>query len=240
MFKQSLKKNSLASLNRVIRNSISQQEDRRNGINRDIFPEQVKQIPLQSIRKISSSYTFHDYHVEMFSQKPLPTNGFTSSDLDEAFIRFSREVKRQKGNYLGDKLHISVSPNQIEKSFDLISHLLFSNDSPFDRWKMTSLKVIQREPNERISCGMQITCYIYPKNESSEYSLLDFIEVRSMINEIEEYLKKSDIKPGKVDQSDVQAPHWRYVSYRNEFRSERSNNNEHLKEDPFFTLLSVK
>jgi phosphothreonine lyase len=180
---------------------------------------------------------FDYYHSQTSEVKTVDVGNFVSLDQDDHFIHFFRKKHRQEGQQTGDKFHISVDVQQIESAFDVIASLLCLEQSPFDEWKVTSLKSVQRWPEERVVMGMQFACYVRPRKENSLYVLEDFIELKDMIASIECALKEVKIKPGKIDLSDVQATHWCYVSYRNENRSDRSEQNNQLIEEPFFKLL---
>jgi hypothetical protein len=210
-----------------------------NGVkNFDQLKEEIKTTkPIQALQKITSSISFDDVHPTLFSPPPAPINGFQVFDMKGEFIKFTRQNKKQQGDFLGDKLHISVNPQQMEKAFNVLAGLLFLTESPFDTWKATSLNSIAQFPHIRVVKGFQFTCYICP-SQANGYDIKDILMIRSMIISIENLLKREGIEPGTIDQSDVKAPQWSYVSYRNEFRSSRDQPNPQLAQEDFFKLLN--
>lgn len=161
-----------------------------------------------------------------------------------SFIQAARLEAHRHGDYAGDKFHISVEPSALERTFNLLSAVLFSPDSPIDRWKMSDPRKVP--PGSRTHVGAQITLYAKPRQESSRYELADLMLTRQYIEHLEALLASDCITHGRVPDSDVQAPHWAYTSYRNDQRGERfldsanaiEVNQRKMNDEPFFQLMS--
>ncbi|EJA8275561.1 type III secretion system effector phosphothreonine lyase SpvC, partial [Salmonella enterica subsp. enterica serovar Enteritidis] len=83
----------------------------------------------------------------------------------DVFIHARRESPQSQGKFAGDKFHISVLRDMVPQAFQALSGLLFSEDSPVDKWKVTDMeKVVQQA---RVSLGAQFTLYIKPDQENS-------------------------------------------------------------------------
>lgn len=71
----------------------------------------------------------------------------------DVFIHARRESPQSQGKFAGDKFHISVLRDMVPQAFQALSGLLFSEDSPVDKWKVTDMeKVVQQA---RVSLGAQ-------------------------------------------------------------------------------------
>lgn len=137
----------------------------------------------------------------------------------------------------GDKLHVSVSRSHVERAFDSLAGLLFAADSPINQWKVTD--IYRAPPKHRITEGAQLTLFVNPRG-CSRYCAQHLHKVRAFIGRIEAILSQQGIDPGVRPESDVAAPHWRYVSYRNEFASGRTGGEAQrigLEQEPFFKLI---
>ncbi|MGK7442845.1 type III secretion system effector phosphothreonine lyase SpvC, partial [Salmonella enterica] len=67
----------------------------------------------------------------------------------------------------------------VPQAFQALSGLLFSEDSPVDKWKVTDMeKVVQQA---RVSLGAQFTLYIKPDQENSQYSASFLHKTRQFI-----------------------------------------------------------
>lgn len=125
------------------------------------------------------------------------------------------------------------------QAFQLLSGLLFSEDSPIDKWKVTNLERVDQQA--RVSVGAQFTLYIKPDQENSQYSSSLLHNIRDFIECLESRLSNNGIIPGQRPESDVHPENWQYFSYRNELRSERSGSeiqSQTLREEPFYRLMT--
>jgi phosphothreonine lyase len=161
--------------------------------------------------------------------------------VGDAFIHARRKHVKFDGEFDGDKFHVSVAGNQIEAGFAAIASLLFSNDSPINRWKVTDMaSVSDTAQGRRISQGAQFTLYVTTGSDGY-YSALGLRRIKDFTNAIEDALAAREIAKGVMPQSDVASDHWHYVSYRNENRSDRMGGNvqeQSLRNEPFFRLVS--
>ncbi len=157
------------------------------------------------------------------------------------FIKFTRTPAKEEGKSVGDKFHISVTQKDVPKAFEVISTLIHSEDSPINSWKTTDVSRV--DPRDtRISQGAQFTLYPKPDRTDGTYSPEHMGKIRALVKALEQELQeagvgKSEHKPA----SDVSAPQWGYVSYRNEVRSDRQGSESQsaaLKQEPFFKLIA--
>lgn len=158
---------------------------------------------------------------------------------DDAFIHACRENAHWKGEFSGDKFHISVRGEQVPQAFQVLSGLLFSEESPVDKWKVTDME--RADPQSRVSVGAQFTLYIKSDQENSQYSALLLHKIRQFIECLESRLAENRIMPGQRPDSDVHPENWQYLSYRNELRSERKGSemqSQVLREEPFYRLMT--
>lgn len=156
-----------------------------------------------------------------------------------AFIKFNRMPARDESPSVGDKFHISVAPKDLPKAFEIISRLVNSEESPINSWKASD---VDRIRGTRLSLGGQFTLYPKPDRSDGTYSPQYMGKIQALVKTIEQELRAEGIQPSdhKPD-SDVAAPEWGYVSYRNEVRSDRqgsANQNASLKREPFFKLTA--
>jgi phosphothreonine lyase len=152
----------------------------------------------------------------------------------DAFIHANKDNESRE--YLGDKVHISIDKAKLSSGFDSILPLLLSEDSPIDKWKVTDLN--RCSPDSRVAVGAQVTLYVKADKESG-YVAAELKNVKDFLEQIELTLGQSDAAPGEKPHSDVSAANWSYISYRNEFKSDREEAASHLLfEEPFFQVLS--
>ncbi|MCX9560875.1 type III effector, partial [Vibrio cholerae] len=91
-----------------------------------------------------------------------------SNTFEDVFIHVSRNEGKLKGEYDGDKIHISVSYDNLKGAYNSIAPILYSNDSPFDKWKVTDNS--KCSVGSRVSDGAQFTLYAKPDKDDSTYS----------------------------------------------------------------------
>ncbi|WDC32317.1 type III secretion system effector phosphothreonine lyase (plasmid) [Escherichia albertii] len=162
-----------------------------------------------------------------------------NTDSSDVFIHACRDTPKNQGKFAGDKFHISVQRDMMPQAFQLLSGLLFSEDSPIDKWKVTNLERVDQQA--RVSVGAQFTLYIKPDQENSQYSSSLLHNIRDFIECLESRLSNNGIIPGQRPESDVHPENWQYFSYRNELRSERSGSeiqSQTLREEPFYRLMT--
>ncbi|KAF2406523.1 phosphothreonine lyase [Pseudomonas antarctica] len=155
------------------------------------------------------------------------------------FIKLTRTPAKEEGKSVGDKFHISVAQQDVPKAFEVISKLIHSKDSPINSWKATDLSRV--DPRDtRISQGAQFTLYPKPDRTDGTYSPEYMGKIQALVKTLEQALQEAGIgKSEHTPASDVSAPQWGYVSYRNEVRSDRQGSESQsaaLKQEPFFKL----
>ncbi|HGX3700675.1 TPA: type III secretion system effector phosphothreonine lyase [Escherichia coli] len=174
--------------------------------------------------------------IDLFSM----SQGFQlNKNSNDVFIHACRHPPKNQGKFVGDKFHISVQKDMMPQAFQVLSGLLFSEDSPVDEWKVTDLEQVDQQA--RVSVGAQFTLYIKPDQENSQYSASLLHNIRDFIECLEFRLSKNEIIPGQCPESDVHPESWRYLSYRNELRSGRSGSemqSQALREEPFYRLMT--
>ncbi|HII1672696.1 TPA: type III secretion system effector phosphothreonine lyase [Salmonella enterica] len=167
--------------------------------------------------------------------------GFQLANRDEdVFIHARRENAHCKGNFSGDKFHISVLKEQMPQAFNALSGLLFSENSPVDKWKVIDTELVDHQ--FRLGIGAQFTLYIKPDQENSQYSVFLLHKTRQFIEYLESRLAEKGIIPGQYPASDVHPENWKYLSYRNELRSGRDGDKmqlQALREEPFYRLMTL-
>lgn len=160
--------------------------------------------------------------------------------FDDVFTHATRPERCAAAKFAGDKIHLSVKPEAIGTAWGVIASLLFSADSPIDKWKVTDLA--RCTPDARVYRGAQFTLYAKP-DEQTRYTAAHLKRIQTFINDVEAALTSAGIEPGERPASDVWPSHWRYASYRNEYRSGREGGSEQsarLREEPFFRLISAR
>ncbi|QUS56053.1 hypothetical protein [Pseudovibrio brasiliensis] len=187
------------------------------------------------------------------SRRTGEIDGFRFSNQPDksGFINFERTTRQNQGGNMGDKLHISVSQEQIQQAFDAVAGLLLSPDSPVDSWKVTNfdLSVEKAKDNEfarRVTAGAQFTLYIRTKQDGAPYTTEQLVKTRFFVEELENALMTSWVESGEIPQSDVSGTDWSYVSYRNEEKSDRIGDPEEQKKrrdqlqgEPVFQALTL-
>lgn len=194
--------------------------------------------------RFTSNYGAPTYQVaqqasgEIYGGWKVENHGLKKANFP--FIKFNRVPPRDESPSVGDKFHISVAPKDLPKAFEIISRLINSEESPINSWKTSDLDRIK---GERLSLGGQFTLYPKPDRSDGTYSPEYMGKIQALIKTIEQELHAEGVQPSdhKPD-SDVAAPEWGYVSYRNEIRSDRHGSEEQsalLRNEPFFKLIGA-
>lgn len=158
---------------------------------------------------------------------------------NDVFIHARRESPQFQGEFAGDKFHISVLRDMVPQAFQALSGLLFSEDSPVDKWKVTDMEQVDQQA--RVSLGAQFTLYIKPDQENSQYSASFLHKTRQFIECLESRLSENRVISGQCPESDVHPENWKYLSYRNELQSGRDGGemqSQALREEPFYRLMT--
>jgi len=158
---------------------------------------------------------------------------------EDAFIHARRDPAQCAGVFDGDKFHISIKCAEVPQAFDALSGLLFSDDSPIDKWKITDMA--RAESASRIYEGAQVTLYVKPDLAGAQYTAKGLTQVRYFVERLESILAENNILPGQHPESDIRPSFWQYVSYRNEMRSHREGSesqNQLLSSEPFYRLIT--
>jgi phosphothreonine lyase len=166
-------------------------------------------------------------------------NGFVLNSGGDVFMHARRQRGRCAGVFDGDKFHISVAREAVPQAFDALSGLLFSEDSPIDKWKVTDIE--RGSSAVRVGEGSQFTLYAKPDMADSQYTARGLNRIRAFVERLDSALTERDIRPGKHPESDVRPAHWQYTSYRNESRSEREGSEAQsraLHSEPFYRLVT--
>ncbi|WP_434626849.1 type III secretion system effector phosphothreonine lyase [Chromobacterium sp. CV08] len=203
----------------------------------DGLRKQMRELPLPSFRQ-----AFHapDYAGMRQSGFSAVSNGFRMENHGgDVFMHARRENPQNLGEFAGDKFHISIHSEQVPQAFQALTGLLFSDDSPIDKWKVTDMARVDHQA--RVGAGAQITLYVKPDQADSIYSAAALNKTRHFIENLENSLFEQGIEPGHYPESDVRPDGWRYVSYRNELRSDRDGGeaqSQALREEPFYRLMT--
>lgn len=171
----------------------------------------------------------------------------------DPFIKVDRDEPRAAGEFAGDKFHLSVSQEDVPRAFEQLSGLLFSQDSPIDKWKISNQGHqglgqgvnSERSLQNRVKVGAQFTLYVKPDTVDSTYTAEGLSRTRHFVEQLEKELEANGIAPGERPASDVFPDRWRYTSYRNERRSVREGSpamlarqREGLASEPFYQLMT--
>ncbi|EAA7243111.1 type III secretion system effector phosphothreonine lyase [Salmonella enterica] len=206
--------------------------------NFDTLHNQIRQMP---IRQFKEAVDIPDYSEIRQCGFFAMRQGFQLvNNNEDCFIHARREDTDCKGNFSGDKFHISVLKEQMPQAFKALSGLLFSENSPVNKWKITDTELIAHQ--SRVGTGAQFTLYIKPDQENSQYSVFLLHKTRQFIEHLEFRLAEKGITPGQYPESDVRPEKWKYLSYRNELRSERDGGEiqqQALREEPFYRLMTA-
>ena len=213
----------LGELKEIIANSASNSKSS-IGNTKDISTEiddllsQIKVLPPPRLQIEGNSLSYRD--MQELEWATVNSGFCISHGIDDVFIHMERLDVKCVGEYLGDKLHISVEKSKLIEAFELIAPILFSEDSIIDQWKITDLS--KAKNSSRVTDGAQITLYIRPKHEDGVYRAGELHLLRYLVSKLELTLADNKIPIGKVPKSDVASPNWSYISYRHEFRSDRA------------------
>ncbi|EEA95785.1 phosphothreonine lyase [Pseudovibrio denitrificans] len=205
----------------------------------DAIAQQVKDLPAPVFRPASNPPTFEGARGSGWGSE---NSGWRTLNIEnqDSFIHTKRIDAKAQGEYAGDKIHLSIEPSQVPAAFDAINTLLFSEDSPVDKWKVTDMTRVTE--GSRVQVGAQFTLYLRPTSEDSQYTAQDLKNDKSFVEAIEQKLTHAGIQPGERPASDVSAHHWEFASYRNELRSDREGGvaqTEALRREPVFELLTI-
>ncbi|SFL91781.1 hypothetical protein [Pseudomonas sp. NFACC46-3] len=190
-----------------------------------VFKESMHPVDYSAMRESSFFQKHNDFII--------------TNSVEDVFIHARRELSRCSGNFEGDKFHLSVHKQDVPDAFNALSSLLFSEDCPFDKWKVTD--ITRSASGHRTSEGAQFTCYAKPDTEDSRYTAEGLYRIRCFMDLLEATLIDHDIRPGHQPESDVRPAYWHYTSYRNELRSQREgseNQSDVLRNEPFYRLIT--
>ncbi|MBZ6068374.1 hypothetical protein [Aeromonas schubertii] len=198
--------------------------------------QQIRSQPTPTLRPDGFPPSYQTMQQTNFAARHGDYRLHTGGDV---FIHATREQGRAEGEFQGDKVHLSVHPDHLDRAFAELGPLLFSGDSPIDKWKVTDLAKVDRD--SRVAKGAQFTLYIKPEQADSQYQARDLGRVRHFIEQLESSLNRAGIPLGEAPASDVAPHHWHYTSYRNEHRSDRDGSADQatrLREEPVYRLLT--
>ncbi|ECG8588506.1 type III secretion system effector phosphothreonine lyase [Salmonella enterica subsp. salamae] len=198
---------------------------------------QMRQMPMFQFKETADAPDYSG--IRQCGSFAMRQGFYLESDDKDVFIHARRENAHCKGNFSGDKFHISVLKEQMPQAFNALSGLLFSENSPVDRWKVTDIELVAHQ--SRVGIGAQFTLYIKPDQENSQYSAFLLHKIRQFIECLESRLAEKEIAHGQYPESDVHPENWKYLSYRNELRSERDGDKmqlQALREEPFYRLMT--
>ncbi|MDE1715474.1 type III secretion system effector phosphothreonine lyase [Chromobacterium amazonense] len=197
---------------------------------------QMKQMPISHFKEALDT---PDYSGMRQSGFFAMSHGFQLENHGgDVFMHARRENPQCKGEFAGDKFHISVQGDQVPKAFNALSAMLFSEDSPIDKWKVTDMERVDHK--SRVGAGAQLTLYVKPDQENSQYSAPSLHKTRLFVECLESKLSENGVNPGQHPDSDIRPENWKYISYRNEFRSERDGSemqSQTLRQEPFYRLM---
>ncbi|WP_368566154.1 hypothetical protein [Pseudoxanthomonas sp. UTMC 1351] len=158
------------------------------------------------------------------------------SDQSGAFV-YGVRVNAREMVETGDKFHISIEASQLEVAFAELSVLLFSDDCPFDQWKLADPSVTGDQG--RVGAGAQITLYADQVLTSVDATVASqAAQIKDFISQIEGRLSNAGVRAGIVPESDVRYLKWSYCSYRNDRHSDRDGVQASLNLfEPLFQLM---
>ncbi|MQT64293.1 type III effector phosphothreonine lyase [Pseudomonas sp. FSL R10-0056] len=206
-------------------------------LNFDQLKAQIRHAPAPHFREAAHANNYSTMQQNGFITSH---NGYmqNNSGLD-AFIHANREQGQYSGVFDGDKFHLSVKQQEVPRAFNALAPLLFSEDCPFDQWKVTDMARVK--PQARVSQGAQFTLYVKPDTADSRFTANALHSIRHFVERLESVMTEHNIQPGQHPDSDVRPCHWQFTSYRNELRSDREGSYEQsiaLRNEPFFRLMS--
>lgn len=207
--------------------------------NFDTLHNQMRDMPVPHFKEVLDLPDYSEIRQSGFYSIIQSHDFLLNKNSDDVFIHACRQSPKYQGEFAGDKFHISVQRDMLPQAFQALSGLLFSEDSPVDKWKMTDLERVDKQ--NRLSVGAQFTLYIKPDQENSQYSVSLLHNIREFIACLESRLSEKGIMPGQSPDSDVHPECWKYLSYRNELRSERYGSEAQsraLREEPFYRLMT--
>jgi phosphothreonine lyase len=198
---------------------------------------QMKQLPSPLLRPDGNPPGYQGMQQVGFAQEHA---GFMlHAGGGDVFIHAKRSEGENKGEFQGDKLHLSIAPDHLTAGFELLAPMLFSEDSPIDKWKITDLT--KAPADSRVAKGAQLTLYLKPAQEDGAYQADELNKIRHLVENIEQTLSHHAIPVGERPDSDIAPHHWQFTSYRNEFHSDREGSTAQsgrLHEEPIYRLLT--
>ncbi|KEQ17267.1 hypothetical protein [Endozoicomonas numazuensis] len=127
------------------------------------------------------------------------------------------------GTEYANKFRVSIHPHDYEKAWPLVAEVLHRNNCPFPAWKSTYpwSRSVGKE-HERLNMGGQFTLYSLDHPDGNKLTRFQDRNIANTLREIEEVLRKNNIRPGQLPHTDVyfgdQHP---YVSYRFDMDKDR-------------------
>ncbi|WP_081080974.1 hypothetical protein [Burkholderia territorii] len=182
-----------------------------------------------SYSNLPSQNYFAQINVSGWAVSNPPGDNFLHSRTDGPF-----------GDFLGDKVHVSVRESQVGQAYSAIGDLLFSTNSPIHAWKITDMQhpvseEIRASPEyQRITQSAQFTFYVHPLQ--SGFTPEHLRNLQSYFQQIEQRLVAGRIEPGQHMTSDIYLGP--FASYRHEAESRENANHQVLANSPVFQALA--
>ena len=182
------------------------------------------------------------------------TRGIGPTDTFANFIRIdlrktvARDPRHIDEMTAGDKVHVSVTKEDLPSAWAVLQPLLLAEDNPFPGWKMTILENVNRRiemltdqmvelerkrdftaarareeilrSDIRASEGMQFTLYPYSRFEDPEF-IGDGPAHRHFLTLLEWALTDARLRPGTTPESDTVIEGLSFLTFRNERVSSR-------------------
>ena len=182
------------------------------------------------------------------------TRGIGPTDTFANFIRIDlRKTVASDPRHIdemtaGDKVHVSVTKEDVPSAWAVLQPLLLAEDNPFPSWKITILENVNRRiemltdqmvelerkrdftaarareeilrSDIRVSEGMQFTLYPYSRFEDPDF-ISDGPAHRHFLTLLEWALTDARLRPGTTPESDTVIEGLSFLTFRNEHVSSR-------------------
>jgi phosphothreonine lyase len=170
------------------------------------------------------------------------THFSTSNPGDDFFITATSKGDAGKSTFDKHKVHFSVDKEQFDEAYKALAPLLFSEESPIHRFKLTDMERAAASPqspaSDRVTQGAQFTLYLKSNPQTGHYDAQHMHALKSFIDQCENELDKAGMSSGKLPTTDV--PLGKYASYRDEKYERDAQNVEKMASEPMGTLLSTR
>jgi len=187
--------------------------------------DQMRKLPRQSRLSEAADVGYQEF-CDSYKSKQIGSFSVSGHPGTEWIVFQNQEGRWDKlseSEGEGQKVHISVAPDQLAQAVDVVAARLCQDGSPFKQFKVVNMGYINTLPvarrnssqTQRVTLGAQITAYVHADPVTNQLSAEQLANISDAIADVETELRRANINPGTIPDSDVPLSGG-YTSFRND------------------------